>query len=52
MKLNYGKQSINQDDIKSVVKVLKSNLLTQGPQIDLFKRNLNKYLSSKYCLCC
>ena len=49
MKLNYGKQSINQDDIKSVVKVLKSDWLTQGPQIDLFERNLNKYLGSKYC---
>ena len=33
MKINYGKQSVNQDDIRSVVKVLKSDFLTTGPEI-------------------
>lgn len=33
----YGKQDINQADIDSVVNVLKSDFLTQGPQIPLFQ---------------
>ena len=34
----YGKQDINQADIDSVVNVLKSDFLTQGPQIPLFEK--------------
>ena len=33
----YGKQDINQADIDSVVNILKSDFLTQGPQIPLFQ---------------
>ncbi|MDE1462289.1 UDP-4-amino-4,6-dideoxy-N-acetyl-beta-L-altrosamine transaminase [Spartinivicinus poritis] len=33
----YGKQTINQSDIDSVVKVLKSDFLTQGPMVPLFE---------------
>ena len=33
MKINYSKQNVTDNDIKSVVKVLKSNFLTQGPNI-------------------
>ncbi|MCX4028796.1 UDP-4-amino-4,6-dideoxy-N-acetyl-beta-L-altrosamine transaminase [Endozoicomonas sp. SM1973] len=33
----YGKQSIDQNDIDSVVKVLKSDFLTQGPMVPLFE---------------
>ena len=32
-----GKQDINQADIDSVVNILKSDFLTQGPQIPLFQ---------------
>ena len=32
-----GKQDINQVDIDSVVNILKSDFLTQGPQIPLFQ---------------
>ena len=31
----YGKHHIDQDDIKSVIKVLKSDNLTQGPLIKI-----------------
>ncbi len=34
----YGKQEFNQADIDSVVNVLKSDFLTQGPQIPLFEK--------------
>jgi UDP-4-amino-4,6-dideoxy-N-acetyl-beta-L-altrosamine transaminase len=39
----YGKQDINQADIDSVVNVLKSDFLTQGPQIPLFEKYVSNY---------
>jgi UDP-4-amino-4,6-dideoxy-N-acetyl-beta-L-altrosamine transaminase len=36
--LPYGRQSIDQDDIQSVVEVLRSNWLTTGPKIAEFER--------------
>lgn len=50
MKINYGKQSINNDDIKSVVKALKSDLLTTGPLVENFELKLKKFMGSKYCV--
>ena len=50
--INYGKQLINDDDIKAVVKTLKSDFLTQGNKIEefekktiseIFKKNGEKY---------
>ena len=46
----YGRQDINSDDIKSVVNVLKSNYLTQGPEISIFENEFAKYVSSKYAV--
>lgn len=39
----YGKQNVNQADIDSVVNVLKSDFLTQGPQIPLFEKYVSDY---------
>lgn len=47
--LNYGKQNINQNDIKSIKKTLKSNFLTQGPKVEEFENLINKKFKSKYC---
>ena len=47
--INYGKHYIDKDDIKNVVKILKSNHLAQGPTIKLFEDKLNKFFGSKYC---
>jgi UDP-4-amino-4,6-dideoxy-N-acetyl-beta-L-altrosamine transaminase len=44
----YGKQDINQNDIDSVINVLKSDFLTQGPQVPLFEKKVAKYCDSKY----
>ena len=44
----YGKQNITKDDIDQVVKVLKSDYLTQGPNIDIFEENFSKYVGSNY----
>ena len=48
--INYGKQSISKDDIKELVKALKSDFLTQGPAIEIFEKKLSKYCGSKYAL--
>jgi UDP-4-amino-4,6-dideoxy-N-acetyl-beta-L-altrosamine transaminase len=39
----YGKQDINQADIDSVIAVLKSDFLTQGPQVPLFEKTVADY---------
>lgn len=36
----YGKQSITQEDIDAVVSVMRSPLIAQGPEVELFERAL------------
>lgn len=50
--IQYGKQTINKDDINSVVQVLKSDFLTQGPKVREFEANLAKYCGAKYAVVC
>jgi UDP-4-amino-4,6-dideoxy-N-acetyl-beta-L-altrosamine transaminase len=44
----YGRQDINQEDIDSVIKVLKSDFLTQGPQVPLFENVVTSYCGANY----
>ena len=44
----YGKQSIDQSDIDAVVKVLKSDWITQGSAVETFENDLNNYFGSKH----
>ena len=44
----YGKQDINQADIDSVVGVLQSIFLTQGPQVPLFEKTVSEYCGVEY----
>ena len=46
--ISYGKQSINTADVKEVVKVLKSDFLTQGPGVLKFEEKIAKYCNTKY----
>ena len=46
----YSRQFINQKDKKKVLKVLNSNFLTTGPEIQYFEKNLSKKFGSKYAL--
>ncbi|CDT94401.1 UDP-4-amino-4,6-dideoxy-N-acetyl-beta-L-altrosamine transaminase [Vibrio coralliirubri] len=46
----YGKQDINQQDIDSVLDVLKSDFLTQGPQVPAFESALIEHTGSSYAL--
>ena len=44
----YGKQNINQADIDSVVNVLQSDFLTQGPQVPLFEKTVAGYCGAEF----
>ena len=46
----YGKQHITDEDIQSVVDVLKGDFLTQGPQIQIFEESFSKYIGAKYAV--
>lgn len=46
----YGKQTIEQDDIDSVVNTLKSEFLTTGPKVKEFEDELSKKIGAKYCV--
>jgi UDP-4-amino-4,6-dideoxy-N-acetyl-beta-L-altrosamine transaminase len=46
----YGKQDINKADIDAVVGVLKSDYLTQGPQVPLFEEAVLTYCGSDYAV--
>lgn len=46
--LPYSKQTIDRADIDSVIRVLKSPYLTQGPTIELFEEKLKEKTSAKY----
>ena len=37
---NYGRQSIDDDDISAVVDALKSDFLTTGPLVEKFENSL------------
>ncbi len=44
----YGHQWVDNKDIKEVIKVLKSDWLTQGPKIEEFEKAVAKYCKAKY----
>ena len=46
----YGRQDITEKDIESVVKVLRSDFLTQGPAVPKFEKKLCNYTGSKYAV--
>lgn len=46
----YGKQFITQEDIDSVVQVLQSDYLTQGPKVQEFEESFARYVGAKYAV--
>lgn len=46
----YGRQDIISTDIDAVVKVLKSDFITQGPVVPKFERLICDYTSAKYSI--
>tara|TARA_B110000261_G_scaffold154203_1_gene185588 strand:+ start:1465 stop:2172 length:708 start_codon:yes stop_codon:yes gene_type:complete len=48
----YGKQFIDKKDKKSVLLSLSNDLITTGPFVEKFEKQLKKYLKSKYSYVC
>ena len=46
--LPYGRQNINQEDIDSVINVLKSDYLTQGPMIEKFEDKVCRKVKANF----
>lgn len=46
--LPYGRQSIDNDDIKSVVEVLQSSCLTSGPCVERFENAICSFVGAKH----
>lgn len=44
----YGRQDISNEDIESVIKVLKSDLITQGPVTPKFEKAVSNFCGSKF----
>lgn len=49
-KIPYNTQNIDEDDIKAVLKVLRSEMLTQGPVIPIFENNIAQFVGSKHAI--
>ncbi len=48
--ISYGRHSINKKDLKSVLKTLKSDFITQGPEVKKFEYNVKKKVGVSYAL--
>jgi len=44
----YGRQSISNNEINAVIKVLKSDWITQGPTVIKFEEAIKKYTGARY----
>lgn len=45
----YGRQDINEEDLRIVIETLKSDFLTQGPMVPKFENCLSQYTGASYC---
>ncbi len=50
--LPYSRQNIDKIDIKKITDVLKSDFITQGPNINDFEKDFAKYVGAKYAVAC
>ncbi|MEW6602966.1 MAG: UDP-4-amino-4,6-dideoxy-N-acetyl-beta-L-altrosamine transaminase [Nitrospirota bacterium] len=48
--ISYSRQSIDKEDINEVIKVLKSDFITQGPKIPEFEEKLAEYCGGRYAV--
>jgi len=46
----YGRQYIDEDDIRAVVEVLKSDYITTGPRIDELEKKIAEYTGAKHAV--
>ena len=48
----YGRQDVSEKDIQTVVDILRSDYITQGPMIQKFERKVTDYCNAKYAYAC
>jgi UDP-4-amino-4,6-dideoxy-N-acetyl-beta-L-altrosamine transaminase len=48
--LPYGRQSIDDADIAAVVRALKSDFLTSGPEVEAFEREFSAYVGARHAI--
>ena len=46
----YGRQWIDDEDIKAVIEALKGDIITRGKWLERFEKALAEYCSAKYCV--
>ena len=49
-KIYYGRQWIDDDDVKAVADVLRGDFITCGPKVDEMERMLEQYTGAKYAV--
>lgn len=47
----YSRHDISNEDINSVIRVIKSDFLTTGPEVEKFEKKLSKNFNAKYVSC-
>jgi UDP-4-amino-4,6-dideoxy-N-acetyl-beta-L-altrosamine transaminase len=50
MHIPYGRQEINESDIQSVIDVLRSDFLTQGPAVPAFEKAVTEHCGARYAV--
>lgn len=48
--LSYGRQFIDQDDIDAVLRALRSDFLTSGPEVDAFEEEFAEFVGAKHAV--
>lgn len=48
--ISYGRQYIDENDVKAVIKTLQSDYMTQGPKVKEFEEKVAKYHGCKYAV--
>jgi UDP-4-amino-4,6-dideoxy-N-acetyl-beta-L-altrosamine transaminase len=48
--ISYGRQWVDENDIKAVEEVLESDFLVQGPRAEVFAKSICDYTGAKYCV--
>lgn len=46
----YGRQSLDEEDIQSVMRVLRGEWLTQGPTIEAFEQSVSDYVGTQHAV--
>ncbi|MBI5491359.1 MAG: UDP-4-amino-4,6-dideoxy-N-acetyl-beta-L-altrosamine transaminase [Deltaproteobacteria bacterium] len=50
--ISYGRQTIDEDDIRAVISALRSDHLTQGPLCEEFEKAICGYTGARYAVAC